>query len=469
MDHLQWIDQNKDALIAAADEVWGFAELAFKEKQSATLLANMMEEYGFRVKRGVAGIPTAFTAEYGAGGPIIGILGEYDALPGLSQDKVPYVKPLTEDGNGHGCGHNLFGVACVAAAAAVKQAIEAGDVKGTVRFYGCPAEEAGSGKLFMVKAGLFDDADLCLTWHPGDLNQTSSLNALAMITVNFKFYGITAHASADPFHGRSALDALELMNVGVNYLREHMPPDARIHYVTLHGGKAPNVVPAFAESQYFVRSPENHQVQALFERVKDIARGAALMTGTRVEWEIIDGSSNLLINHTILDVLQRKLEEVGPPKYDEAEQLFARQVAATFPPGSADESLKLAGPGARKAVAALNNPLLAEAVMPAYRSETVMPGSTDVGDVSWVSPTGQFTTICHALGTPGHSWQLTAQGGMSIGHKGMLYAGKVIGATAIEFLQEPKLIKQARAEFEAVTSKTPYVLPIPDDVKPLLD
>ena len=469
MDKLQWIDQNREAFIQAADEVWGYAETLYKEKQSAALLANMLEEYGFKVERGVAGIPTAFIAEYGSGGPVIGILGEYDALPGLSQDKVPYRKPLQEGAPGHGCGHNLFGVACLAAATTVKQAIEAGDVKGTVRFYGCPAEEGGAAKAFMARAGLFADADLCLTWHPGDTNAATAINALALIVVNFRFHGTTAHAAADPYNGRSALDALELMNVGVNYLREHMIPDARIHYVIKSGGMAANVVPGFAESQYFVRSPLNSQAQELFERVKDIARGAALMSGTRAEWEVKTAMSNLLLNDTIIDVLQQKLEQVGPPRFDEAEQGFAREVASTFPAGSVAGTLKMAGPEGRAMLASLKGAALAEPVLPLYRSDIIAPGSTDVGDVTWVSPTGQITTSCWALGTPGHSWQITAQDGMSIGHKGMLYAGKVLAATALEFLQKPELVKKARDEFKAQTAQTPYACPIPDGVKPPLD
>jgi aminobenzoyl-glutamate utilization protein B len=469
MDHLQWIDQNKETLIQAANDVWGYAETLYQEKQSAALLSQMLEEYGFKVTRGVAEIPTAFVAEYGAGGPVIGILGEYDALPGLSQDTVPYRKPLQEGAPGHGCGHNLFGVACLAAATAVKQAIETGDVKGTIRFYGCPAEEGGAAKTFMARAGLFDDADLCLTWHPGDTNAATAINALALIVVNFRFFGTTAHAAADPYNGRSALDAVELMNVGVNYLREHVIPDARIHYVIKSGGMAANVVPGFAESQYFVRSPLNSQAQELFERVKDIARGAALMTGTKVEWEVKTAMSNLLLNETIIDVMQEKLQQVGAPKFDDAEQAFAKEVAATFPAGSVGGTLKMAGPEGRAVLENMKGAALAEAVLPVYKSDIIAPGSTDVGDVTWVSPTGQITTTCWALGTPGHSWQITAQDGMSIGHKGMLYAGKVLGATALEFMQKPELVAQARAEFKAQTDETPYMCPIPSDVKPPLN
>lgn len=469
MDHLQWIDQNRESLISAADQVWDYAETLYKETRSAALLSSMLEEYGFKVERGVAGIPTAFVAEYGTGGPVIGILGEYDALPGLSQDRVPYQKPLVDGGNGHGCGHNLFGVACLAAAVSVKRAIEAGDAQGTIRFYGCPAEEGGSAKTFMVKAGLFDDADLCLTWHPGATNACMAENMLATIKANFRFAGRTAHAAADPQNGRSALDALELMNVGVNYLREHMLPDARIHYIILHGGVAANVVPDYAESQYVVRAPLNREAQELFERVKDIAKGAALMTGTESKVEFRTATSNMVLNDTILSVLQEKMEQIAPPQYDEAESAFARQVAATFPKGAVEREFKRVGARGRKALESLQGAALANNVMPLEKSERVFPASSDVGDVTWVVPTGQITTVCHALGTPGHSWQIVAQGGMGIGHKGMLYAGKVLGASALEFMQRPERLKQARGEFEAQVRETPYVCPIPDGVKPPLN
>src|ERR1700752_1913783 len=298
MDLSEWIESNRSMFIELSNEVWGYAELGYKEFESSETLVDALEEAGFKLERGVADIPTAFVASYGNGdGPVIGILGEFDALPGLSQDCVPYRKPLKSGAPGHGCGHNLLGVAGLAAVMALKQAIDTGEVQGTIKYYGCPAEEGGAGKAFMANAGVFKGTDICLTWHPDTFNGTLYANFLANYRVTFKFRGKTAHAAADPFNARSALDAVELMNVGVNYLREHMMPDARGHYVTINGGGvAPNVVPDFAESLYSVRAPRTDQLDALFERVKDIAKGAALMTSTEVEIEVISGMSNMFPN-----------------------------------------------------------------------------------------------------------------------------------------------------------------------------
>lgn len=472
MDAAQWIAEHAEEFIRANDEIWACPEIAYQERHSAEVLIAACERAGLRVERGVAGIPTAFVAEYGAaeGGtpakPVIAILGEYDALPGLSQDRVPYRKPVREGAPGHGCGHNMLGAAALAASVAVAEAIKAGEVQGTVRFYGCPAEEGGAGKVFMVRAGCFDDVDLTLTWHPSCANSVLATNLLAMIKVYFRFRGRTAHAAADPFNGRSALDGVELMNVGVNYLREHMPPDARVHYVITHGGRAPNVVPDFAESCYYVRSPKMGEVLELFERVKDIARGAALMTGTEVEIAVENGTSNLLLNDTINAALQAQMERTGAPHYSAEEVAYATAVAGTFPKGSVEELLKSVAPVLGPLKEQLKNKVLWDAVLPLVRLDKVEPGSTDVGDVSWVTPLGQINTVCGAFGTPGHSWQQVAQGGMSIGHKGMLYAGQVLAATALDFMRDPELLGRAQAEFGASVAETPYVCPIPAGVMP---
>jgi aminobenzoyl-glutamate utilization protein B len=469
MDLSEWIESNRSMFVELSNEVWGYAELGYKEFESSKTLEDALEEAGFKMERSVADIPTAFVASYSNGeGPVIGILGEFDALPGLSQDCVPYRKPLQNGAPGHGCGHNLLGVAGLASVMAVKQAMDAGEVKGTIRYYGCPAEEGGAGKAFMAGAGVFDDAEICLTWHPDTFNGTLYANFLANYRVTFKFFGKTAHAAADPFNGRSALDAVELMNVGVNYLREHMIPDARIHYVTINGGGvAPNVVPDFAESLYSVRAPRTDQLDALFERVKDIAKGAALMTGTEVEIKVISGMSNMLSNETINEVLQSKLLEVGAPKFTEDEHAFARELVKSIPADSLETSAYVYGLDS-KAVAQLKDQVLYEDILPPFKSEVVLPGSTDVGDVSWVAPTGQIFTTCWTLGSPGHSWQIVAQGKMGIGQRGMLYAGKVMALSALEFMQNDAVRTKAVNEFKQKRAAAKYVSPIPVGTKPPL-
>lgn len=463
----EWIETNQKTFTDLSDSVWGFAELGYKEMRSSQLLINALEGAGFKVEKGVAEIPTAFVAGYTKGaGPIIAVLGEFDALPGLSQDCVPYKKPLVKDAPGHGCGHNLLGVAGIASCCALKLALDAGEIKGTIRYYGCPAEEGGAAKAFMVKAGLFNDVDICLTWHPDTFNGTLWANFLANYRVGFKFHGKPAHAAADPYNGRSALDAVELMNVGVNYLREHMIPDARVHYViTNGGGTAPNVVPAEAASLYSVRAPRTDQLNSLFERVKDIARGAALMTGTELEIELNSGMSNMLLNETINNVLQKNLEEIGAPRFSKEDVAFAAEIAKTIPPDSFEESAPLYGLDA-DSITAMKNTLLHDSVLPPYKSEIIQPGSTDVGDVSWVVPTGQIITACMALGTPGHSWQIVAQGRMGIGHKGMLYAAKVMALSAVNFIQIPELVRKAQDEFKKRRAASNYISPIPDGLKP---
>jgi aminobenzoyl-glutamate utilization protein B len=469
MDLLQWIESNRSMFVELSNEIWGYAELGYKEVKSSKTLVDALDEAGFKIERGVAEIPTAFVASYGdPNGPVIGILGEFDALPGLSQDCVPYRKPLEDGASGHGCGHNMLGVAGVASVMAIKQAIDAGLVKGQIRYFGCPAEEGGAGKAFMAKAGLFKDVDICLTWHPDTFNGTWYANFLANYRVFFRFRGKTAHAAADPFNGRSALDAIELMNVGVNYLREHMIPDARVHYIITKGGVAPNVVPDFAESLYSVRAPRMDQLDPLFERVKNIAKGAALMTDTELEIQVISGMSNMLPNDTVNEVLQSKLEEIGAPKFNEEEHAFARELSKTIPEDSLETGAYVYGLDS-KAVAKLKKQVLFEEVLPPFKTDVILPGSTDVGDVSWETATGQIFTTCWALGTPGHSWQIVAQGKTGIGQRGMLYAGKVMALSALEFMQNDTLRNQAVNEFKERRAAARYKSPIPDGTKPPLN
>jgi len=471
MDTIQWIEEKKELFTNISDKIWAFAETGYQETQSAHLLAESLETAGFSVNRGIAEIPTAFVASYGSDKPVIAILGEFDALPGLSQKIAPSQQPIESGGNGHGCGHNLLGVGSLAAAMAVKEALDAGDVQGTIRYYGCPAEENGSGKAFMARAGVFDDVDLSLTWHPGMFNGSISVNMLSNIKVKFKFHGRASHAAADPQNGRSALDAVELMNVGVNYLREHIIQDARLHYVILNGGGiAPNVVPPYAESLYMIRAPRPDQLKPIYERVLDVARGATLMTGTEMEYAVISGASNLVFNDTIVDVLHEKMDVVPPPTFTEEERSFARDLASTFPKGGGmmEGFAKMLGPNVKQLLANAKEALLLEVIMPAFKKDIALPGSTDVGDVSWVTPTGQIMTTCYAYGTPGHSWQLVAQSGMSIGHKGMIYAGKILALSALKFMQNAELLAKAQSEFADRIKATPYVHLIPEGVKPPL-
>lgn len=459
-----FIEENREVFTAISDTIWNFAELGYEEVRSAALHIQYLEKAGFRVKKGVADIPTAFVAEAGSGGPVIAILGEYDALSSLSQESGAFTcRPSNENdnGNGHGCGHHLLGTAAHLAAAAVKDALDRSGLPGTIRFYGCPAEEGGSGKAFMARAGLFDDVDAALSWHPAPVTSVWMQGSLANVQVSFRFTGKASHAAASPHLGRSALDAVELTNVGVNYLREHMLPEARVHYaVTDTGGRSPNVVQANAEVVYLVRATTGDEVQELYERVCNVARGAALMTGCKLEIDFSKGCSNLVLNTTLNKVIHRHLVEQSGPSFDAADYEFATQMQERALLAEDIESMgRTFGQAMRKPRA------LFEGVAP-FDSSRDYPasGSTDVGDVSWVTPTAQCLTACYAFGTPAHSWQWVAQGKSSIAHKGMLLAARTLAATAIELLQSPDLLTEARAEFNERLNGKKYVCPIPDSV-----
>lgn len=466
---LEWIDRNRDQFITISNRIWNLAELGLFETESSELLACNLEEAGFTVKRGIADMPTAFVASYGTEDPIIAILGEFDALPGLSQVVEPVKKPLEEGKPGHGCGHNLYGAACLAACLAVKEAIESGEVVGTIRFYGCPAEENADGKGWMINAGAFDDVHISLTWHPWDINFVMANNFQAMYNVTFQFKGQTAHAAGDPFNGRSALDAVELMNVGCNYLREHMIPDARVHYVITKGGQAPNIVPDEAEVWYFVRGPRIADVKALYSRVLNVAEGAALMTETKVTVTLLGGSANLLLNETLENLLHEKMIEIGPPKYSEDEFVFAKRIRESFPENYFDNTLAVLPQDAKPFLERFRNMVFCDTVIPIFGRGITLGGSTDVGDVSWITPLAQFATVCGAIGTPGHSWQAVAQNGMSIGHKGMIYAAKILGLASLELMRKPELVDKARKEFEEKIKKTPFESPLPEGAKPPIE
>ncbi|GAA4847197.1 M20 family metallopeptidase [Paenibacillus vulneris] len=454
------IEKKRDFFIQISDKIWEFAETRFEERQSAELLCQALEKGGFTVERGAAGIETAFIGSFGRGKPVVAILGEFDALSGLSQNRgVASHDPIQEGGNGHGCGHNLLGTGSLAAAVSLKQYMEENQLPGTVRYYGCPGEEGGSGKTFMAREGVFDDADFALCWHPAPLNGIMPGQSLANYQVYYKFKGRSSHAAASPHLGRSALDAVELMNVGVNYLREHIIQEARIHYaITNTGGTSPNVVQSQAEVLYLIRAPKTPQVEEIYQRVCNIARGAALMTGTEVEIVFDKACSNLIGNSVLEEAMHKQFSELGVPVFDEAEKELAKAIRTTL----TEEDTKMF-----KRIKGLDNKELADFLLPYTKTGLSFgTGSTDVGDVSWIVPTAQCVTACMAIGTPFHTWQLVAQGGTSIGHKGMLHAGKVMAATALEVMQNPELLEAAKAELNRHLEDEPYVCPIPADVKP---
>jgi aminobenzoyl-glutamate utilization protein B len=400
--------------------------------------------------------------EAGEGGPVIAILGEYDALPGLSQVAgIAEPKEVEAGGHGHGCGHNMLGSAALLAATAVKNYLAVAGIKGRVRYYGCPAEEGGAAKGFMVRAGHFKDVDIAITWHPAAFNSVDNAMSLADTRMDLTFKGRASHAAAAPHLGRSALDAVELMNVGVNYMREHMPSDARIHYAMLDGGGvAPNVVQASAKVRYAIRSTQLAGMRALIERVKKVANGAAMMTETQVDMKIVSAVSNLLGNTPLMETMQGHLEHLGPPPFNAVDRKYAEQIQATLTPED------IASAYARAGVPPRNDYPLCDFIVPFGTKGAPMMGSTDVGDVSWVVPTVQARVATHAIGTPGHSWQITAQGKSGQAKKGMVTAAKVMAGVAVDALGDPSLIARAKADHKARTDVTPYDCPLPTDVKP---
>ncbi len=455
-----------------ADEIWGYAETAFREHRSMEAQIRLLEEEGFKVTRNVGDVETAFCGEWGSGKPVIAFLGEFDALAGLSQKAgVACKDPVEAGANGHGCGHNLLGIASIAAAAALKKIMADEGLKGTVRYYGCPGEEGGSGKAFMAREGVFDDVDAALTWHPANCNYTAGDSSLANTQIYYRFRGVSAHAAAAPHLGRSALDAVELMNVGVQFLREHTTPDCRIHYaITDAGGISPNVVQAKASVLYMVRANKVADTVKLQKRVDDIAKGAALMTGTTFERVFIDGTAELVPNFTIEKALYRNLSEIGVPAYDPEDYELAAALKATYN-GNELKGFKAAGVDQEymKIVTELTEngtKPVNDFLPPLFSSTAFTPGSTDVGDVSWLTPTSQISTACWPAAVPGHSWQIVACGKSGLAHKGMLYAAKVLAATAVDLLTDEKLLEEAKAEFRERTEGG-YVCPIEQDAVPI--
>jgi aminobenzoyl-glutamate utilization protein B len=444
---LKDIDNDGEAYSKIAQQIWSYAEMGYQEEQSSALLQKTLADQGFEIETGVAEIPTAFVARYGSGQPVIAILGEYDALPGLSQQAVPY-KSSNNGKAGHACGHHLFGTASAAAAISIKNYLEKEGKSGTVKFYGCPAEEGGSGKVYMTRAGLFDDVDVALHWHADNKNAASVRPALANKSAKFRFYGISAHAAGAPEKGRSALDAVEAMNAMINMMREHVSESTRIHYVITRGGEAPNVVPDFAEVYYYARHKTRAEVINVFDRIVNAAKGAALGTGTEMEYEMIGGTHELLFNDVLQPMVHKNLQSIGGYQYTAEEKVFAEKIAES-----------------------LGEPLdvqFVEGVAP-YNESAKAGGSTDVGDVSFAVPTAGLRAATWVPGTPAHSWQAVAAGGTSIGNKGMIIAAKTLALTGMQLIDNPKIIKAAQENFIQKRGKDFQYIPMLGDRKPALN
>ena len=456
------VDRHREDFVSLSDRVFDTPETLYTEHKSVAEHKRMLEAQGFRITENAAGIPTAVIGEAGDDGPVIAILGEFDALPYLSQEPgVAEHRPLEEGGNGHGCGHNLLGAAALLAATAVKDWMAENGIKGRVRYYGCPAEEGGAAKTYMVREGLFDDVDAAISWHPATFTGVNEASSLANTRIDFTFHGKAAHAAGAPELGRSALDAVELMNIGVNYLREHMPDSARVHYAYLDaGGVAPNVVQAKATVRQLIRASSLPDLRDLVERVRKIADGAALMTGTQVTSQVFSGVSNLLGNRPLEETMQRELEKLGPVAFDDADEAFAREIQTTLTAADIATTFKRIGTKPVKGLA------LCDFVAPLDRLSEGGEGSTDVGDVSWAVPTVQARVATCAIGTPFHTWQTVAQGKAPAAHKGMIYAAKAMAATACRLIEDQLLVDTARETHKDHLEETPYTCPIPDDVRP---
>jgi aminobenzoyl-glutamate utilization protein B len=445
-DMVAYLDSIRSDLVAVNQDIWAYSEVGLEEHRSAARLVGVLKKAGFKVKEGVSGMPTAFVAEYGSGKPVIGILAEYDALPELSQEAAGERKPAAGRTTGHGCGHSALGTAAVGGALAVKQIYDKYKLKGTIRVYGTPAEETLIGKVYMALDKQFDDLDACLHWHPGNKNRIWYGSSKAVISAKFTFSGLPAHASGSPEKGRSALDGVELMNVGANYMREHVKQDSRIHYVITNGGGQPNVVPATAQVWYFVRANSHEDMVANFEWLTDIAEGGAKMSRTKVALQIDTDCHEIIPNDVLAKVIHRNFEKVGPPRFDDADLKLARALREPLRTGF--------GLKEKKDLHDELDPLT-------EKVNAVDGGSTDVGDVSWMVPTSGFGTACFAAESPGHSWQNVAAIGSPIGHKGMMVAAKVFALTTVDLLQDEKALKEAKAEFDKAVKDRKYTTKIP--------
>jgi aminobenzoyl-glutamate utilization protein B len=461
----RWIDSNSEEFIEVADEVWKYAELGLVETRSSKLIADVLGNHGFNVKHGVSGMPTAIYAEWGEGKPILGFQGEYDALPGISNKVEPRKVPLVQGAPGHGCGHNIHGSTALACVCALRHIMEETETHGTIKFYGTPAEENYGGKVFMVRDGLYDDLDACLSHHPGNMNTARLMSSNAVNGVKFIYKGKTAHAAGNPEMGRSALDAVELMNIGVNYLREHVISEARIHYVIEHGGGQPNVVPDYARSWYYIRAPERDQLDPIYERILKIAKGAEMMTETELEVQFIDGLYNIIPSRGLAELIVKNMREVGSPLWNDEELDFAEKIASSFSKQEKIDSMRKAKVPNWEKYIDVN--LMTDILDPWGEGET-SPGSSDVGDVSWKCPTLEFGTACNVLGAPGHSWAFVACAGSTIGHKSLIFAAKTMAGAAAELLVDPVLRDRVKEEHKERLKGRNYLTPLPEGLHPPL-
>lgn len=449
METITYLENRLNQDSQTAKQIWNFAEVGYKEYKSSALHIKHLEENGFTIEKGVADIPTAFVASFGSGKPVIAILAEYDALPGINQSESTLRQQIEGKSAGHACGHNIFGTASVSAGIAIKNLIAQGKLKGTIKVFGCPAEEGGSGKVFLVRAGLFNNVDVAIHWHPGASNGVTLTSALANKSAKFRFYGISAHAAASPEKGRSSLDGVESMDYMTNLMREHIPEESRIHYVITNGGKAPNVVPDFAEVYYYVRHPKRAEVVQIFDRIVKAAEGAAIGTGTRMDYEIIGGTHDLLINYTLAKDMHDNLTLLGGFSLTPQEKDFANKIKSSFPDTSID----------------INE---VEKIKPFKTEAESGGGSTDVGDVSYVVPTVGLRTATWVPGTAAHSWQAIACNANTIGYKGMLLAEETMALTAIDLFLNPNLISEAWIEHKKSIGNYQYK-PLLGDRKPALN
>jgi aminobenzoyl-glutamate utilization protein B len=461
-----WVETNKKMIVDVHQKIWEIAEVGLQEIQTAELLIENLEKEGFRVEKGVAGMPSAFVASYGKGKPVIGIMGELDALPGISQKPVPYKDPLEQGAAGHGCGHNGYATTALAGGIAVKKALDGGHITGTLKVFGCPAEETLVGKVFMVRDGVFNGVDACIGHHPSSFNGVSLRSGNAMNSVKFEFFGEASHAAGSPEMGVSAMDAVELMNIGVNYMREHVVQETRIHYVVEDGGHEPNVVPPYARSWYYVRAPERELVEMYYNKLLDIADGADKMVGTTHKVKFLSGVHNGMENRVLGEIAIDNMRLVGAPEYSEEEEKFAEELAKSIP--REKKKIGLIKSHLPDAMELLDVNLNRRIYDPVGEGEKG-GGSSDVADVAWNTPTVQFRTVYTIVSAPGHSWQNVASNGTSIGHKSTIFASKVMAGSVIDLMHKPELLLKAKEEWKRQMTGREYTSPLPEGSKPPLD